>query len=175
VVVVTLFSSGLRTRYPLISSGIIAIQAVALVGIAAAVGVAIVRHQLFDIDVVINRTLVYGLLTAVLALVYFGSVLLLQALLSPLAGGSQVATVLSTLLTAALFSPLRGRIQETIDRRFYRRKYDAAQTLAGYGAHLRTETDLESVADDLLDVVDSTLRPEHVSLWLRAKAQDSDR
>ncbi len=136
--------------------------------IPISIGVAMLRSGLFDIDVVINRTLVYGLLTATLVLVYFGSVVGLQQLLSPVVGeDNQLAVVASTLLIAALFQPLRRRVQGFIDRRFYRRKYDAAKTLAAFGAKLRDEIELDTLDEELLTVVNETMQPAHASLWLR--------
>lgn len=141
---------------------------VAIAAVPAAIGVAMLRYRLYDIDVVINRTLVYGSLTAMLALVYFGGVAGLQRLLSPLTGeGNQLAVVVSTLLIAALFHPLRRRIQRFIDRRFYRSKYDARKILEGFSARLRDETDLGALNDELVGVVRETMQPAHVSLWLR--------
>jgi hypothetical protein len=147
-----------------------------LVGTAAfncfpiGVGIAVMRYRLLDIDVVINRALVYGSLAAILALVYSGGVTAIQALFTALTGQEeqpQLAIVVSTLLIAALFTPLRRRIQWFIDRRFYRRKYDAAKTLEAFSAKLRDETDLDALSDDLVGVVRETMQPAHVFLWLR--------
>ena len=129
---------------------------------------AILRYRLWDIDVIIRRTLVYAVLTAVLAVAYLGSVLVLQTAFGTLTGQSQSAlvTVLSTLLIAALFVPLRRRVQAAIDQRFFRRKYDAARTLAAFGAALRDEVELGALTDSLLGVVDETMQPASVGLWL---------
>ena len=130
--------------------------------------IAIVRYHLYDIDVVINRTLVYGSLSAILVGLYFVGVVLLQRLFVLLTGQrSTLAVVASTLLIAALFTPLRRRIQSFIDRHFYRRKYDARKTLEDFSAKLRNETDLDALSDDLVGVVRETMQPAHVSLWLR--------
>ena len=132
------------------------------------------RSRLFDIDVVINRTLVYGSLTLMLVLVYFGGVTATQALFSALTGQQrlpQLAVVVSTLAIAALFNPLRRRVQAFIDRRFYRRKYDARKTLEAFTSRLREETDLNALGDDLVGVVRKTIQPAHASLWLRPRAE----
>src|SRR5829696_2895674 len=144
------------------------VVAVGLLGTPIAMGIAILRYRLYEIDLIINRTLVYGSLTAMLALVYFGSVTALQSLFSLLTGqGNTLAIVVSTLAIAALFNPLRRRIQSFIDRRFYRRKYDAAMILEAFGTKLRDQTDLEKLCEDLAEVVDETMQPSHISLWLR--------
>jgi MYXO-CTERM domain-containing protein len=147
-----------------------------IVPIFLAAGYAILRYRLYDIDLIINRTLVYGALTVMLAAVYFASVVGLQRLLSPLTGESnQLATVASTLLIAALFTPLRQRIQGFIDRRFYRSKYDAVTTLEAFSARLRNETDLDTLGSGLVSVVRETMQPEHVSLWLRSQGDRVER
>ena len=136
--------------------------------IPISIGIAILRYRLYDIDRIINRTLVYGALTATLVAVYFGGIVSLQYAFRTLTGGgSQLAIVASTLAIAALFSPLRRRIQGFIDRRFYRRKYDAGETLARFGSRLRDETDLDRLGGGLVGVVRETMQPAHASLWLR--------
>jgi hypothetical protein len=138
--------------------------------IPLAIGIAILRYRLWDIDPIINRALVYGTLTLALGLVYFGSVVVLQTLVRFFAGQGQespLVVVSSTLTIAGLFQPLRRRIQATIDRRFYRRNYDAAQTLQAFSVTLRDEVDLNRLTANLLDVVEETMQPAHVSVWLR--------
>ena len=133
-----------------------------------AVGFAILRYRLYDVDLIINRTLVYGALTVLLVAVYVGSVVLLQGLLRALAGQeSQLAVVVSTLAIAALFNPLRGRVQGFVDRRFYRRKYDTRKILEAFSTRLRGETDLAALSNELVSIVRGTMQPAHVSLWLR--------
>jgi hypothetical protein len=134
-----------------------------------AIGLAILRYHLWDIDLVIRRTLVYGGLTATLALIYFGGVVLLQGILSAITGESrsEIVTVATTLIIAALFTPLRKRIQHDIDRRFYRRKYNAEQTLANFAALARNETDLKTLTEQVVEIVEQTLQPSNASLWLK--------
>jgi hypothetical protein len=141
-----------------------------LIALPTTIGIAVLRYRLYEIDLIINRTLVYGSLTVTLAAVYFGGVVATQTIFRTLTGQEQqpqLAIVVSTLVIAALFNPLRRRIQGFIDRRFYRRKYDAAKTLAAFSAKLRDETDLDALSDDLVGVVRETMQPAHLSLWLR--------
>jgi hypothetical protein len=144
------------------------VELLSFAGIPVAVGIAVLRYRLYDIDVIINRTLVYGSLTATLIALYFGGIVVLQRLFVLLTGQqSTLAVVASTLLIAALFNPLRRRIQSFIDRRFYRRKYDARKTLEAFTAKLRDETDFDALNAELVGVVNETIQPAHVSLWLR--------
>jgi hypothetical protein len=146
-----------------------ALSMMGLMCLPIAVGIAILRYRLYEIDLIINRTLVYGPLTATLALVYFGGVATAQLVLRALTDQQQqpqLAVVVSTLVIAALFNPLRSRIQTFIDRRFYRRKYDARKTLEAFSAKLRDETDLQALSGELTRVVGETMQPAHVSLWL---------
>jgi hypothetical protein len=146
-------------------------------GVPVAIGLAILRYRLYDIDVIINRTFVYASLTATLALMYFGGVTATQAIFRFFTGQNQeqqLAIVVSTLVIAALFSPLRRRIQLLIDLRFYRRKYDARQTLKAFSTWLRDETDLDALNDELVSVARETMQPAHVSLWLRPDEDSKD-
>ncbi len=145
-----------------------AIGNLTFVGVPISIALAMLRYRLWDVDIIIRRTLVYTVLTATLGLVYFGMVILLEGALRSLVGGSgQVATVVSTLAVAALFTPLRRRVQEVIDRRFYRRKYNAEQALAEFAAAARSETDLETLSAQVVGIVQHTMQPESLSLWIK--------
>lgn len=147
---------------------------VGIIAIAVASAIAVLKYRLYDIDVVINRTLVYVILTAILAGAYIGTVFALQALLAPFAAQSDLAIAGSTLAVAALFRPARHRVQDFIDRRFYRRKFDAEQTLQDFSARLRDEVDLGAVSAQLAGAVRQTLEPAHLSIWMK-RAAGADR
>jgi len=145
------------------------VNGVILTLLPLSVAMAIFRHRLYDIDVLINRTLVYGSTTAAIAVAFFAGIVVLQSLLRPLTGGSELAVAASTLASVALFQPLRRLIQDTVDRRFYRSRYNAARTLDAFSVRLRDQVALEAVREDLLDAVRDTVQPAHSSLWLRAE------
>jgi hypothetical protein len=156
---------------PLWLRGLLFAMVLSFTGVPVAIGFAVLRYRLYDIDLLINRALVYVSLTATLALVYVGGVVGLQAFFRTVTGQeSTLAVVASTLAIAALFNPLRRQVQVFVDRRFYRRKYDAAKTLAAFNARLREETDLDGLCGDLVGVASATVQPKHVSLWLRPEA-----
>ena len=164
----TFLVEGIPDSNPLFEALTAVFGVLVIPSIPIAAGVAIFRYRLYDIDRIINRTLVYAALTGILVAVYVGGVVALQTLFRSLTGGeSTLAVVASTLAIAALFNPLRRVIQAFIDRRFYRRKYDARETLAVFSTRLRDETDLETLAGDLVTVVGETVQPAHMSLWMR--------
>ncbi len=176
-VVIVLGSDGRLPQTPFWVELLFWLGTLGFAGVPVAIGLAVLKHRLYDIDVVINLTLVYGSLTAMLVALYFGGVATTQTILRALTGQSeqsQLAIVVSTLAIAALFNPLRRRIQSFIDRRFYRRKYDARKTLEAFSARLREETDLESLNNDLAGVIRETMQPAHVSLWLRPDRPPKD-
>ena len=178
-VLATIFTAGAAIDLPPEEVGLkmlsMALMDAFVLLVPLSIGVAVLRSRLFDIDVIINRTLVYGSLTVVLAASYEGGIVVLQHLFRTLTGqGSEVAVVASTLAIAALFEPLRRRIQDFVDRRFYRRKYDAARTLEAFSARLRDETNLDALSEDLVGVVRETMQPAQVSMWLRPEAATKD-
>ena len=169
-VVVVLGSDDNLPQTPLWVELLFSLAALGFAGVPISIGFAVLKYRLYDIDVVINLTLVYGSLTAALVAIYLGGVATTQAILRALTDQTeqpQLAIVVSTLVIAALFNPLRRRIQSFIDRRFYRRKYDARKTLEAFSARLRDETDLETLSNNLAGVIRETMQPAHVSLWLR--------
>jgi hypothetical protein len=176
VIAISRLSSIVLAHFPLSAYVFVILDAIALaglsIGIPVAIGIAMLRHRLWDIDIIINRTLVYGTLTGILALVYVGSIFALQSLLRGFTGSDQLAIVGSTLAIAALFMPLRRRIQQVIDRRFYRRKYDAKRIIDAFSSTLRVETDLTQLSEQLVAVVQETMQPAHISLWLRPSEHD---
>jgi hypothetical protein len=138
------------------------------IALPTSIGISVLKYRLYDIDLIINRALVYGPLTATLAAIYYGGIVLSQKVFLLMIGQeSTFAVVASTLAIAALFNPLRRRVQAFVDRRFYRRKYDAAKTLVAFNSRLREETDLDALTGEVLGVVRETMQPEHASLWLR--------
>ncbi len=141
------------------------IAAIALVPVM--VGIAVLRYRLYDVDVVINRVIVYGLTSAAIAITFFAGIVVLQAALRPITGGSELALAASTLLCFALFQPVRRNVQSTVDRRFYRARYDAGRTLDAFASRLSGEVDLDAVRADLVEVVQRSIQPAHVSVWLR--------
>jgi hypothetical protein len=164
-------SEGGLPPFPWWAEVLFSVAVLGFAGVPVAIGFAVMRYRLYDIDIIINRTLVYGSLTAMLVAIYFGGVAMMQALFRAFTGQEeqpQLAVVVSTLAIAALFNPLRKRIQSFIDRRFYRRKYDARKTVEAFSARLRDEMDLETLNRDLAGVIEETLQPAHVSLWLRS-------
>ncbi len=170
LIIVSEVMRGSGSSTPLWLQGLLFVMLLSFAGVPVAIGIAVLKYRLYDIDLLINRTLVYGSLTVSLAVVYFGGVTVTQAIFRALTGQEeqpQLAVVVSTLVIAALFNPLRRRIQSFIDRRFYRRRYDAAKTLEAFSAKLRDETDLDALSDDVVGVVRETMQPAHVSLWLR--------
>jgi hypothetical protein len=171
VLIVSEVMRGSGGSTPLWLQGLLFVMLLSFAGVPVAIGFAVLKYRLYDIDLLINRALVYGSLTAMLALFYVGSVVGLQSVFRGLTGQeSTLAVVASTLVIAALFGPLRRRVQAFVDRRFYRRKYDAVKILAAFNARLRDETDLEALSSDLVGVASATMQPEHVSLWLRLEA-----
>jgi hypothetical protein len=149
---------------------------VGVLGVPISMGIAILRYRLYEIDLIINRTLVYGALTAMLGMLYFVDIVVFQEVFRAITGQtSQLAVVASTLMIAALFNPLRRRMQGFIDRRFYRRKYDAAKVLEAFGTKLRDQTNLEKLCEDIVEVVHETMQPSHISMWLRLPASFPER
>jgi hypothetical protein len=161
VMVITQFAAPGLSTYA--QAGVAALTPI----ISLSLGIAILRYRLYDIDVLINRVLIYGVVSAVLVATYGAGVLLLQALLRPFTAGSDLAVAASTLMVVALFQPIRARVQGLVDRRFYRARYDAVRTVDAFAARLRNEVELDAVRADLLGAVGETVRPQHASVWLR--------
>jgi hypothetical protein len=170
VAVPLLASFVLLLRWALIGLAGAVYIAAAFWAIYLAIGIAVLRHHLYDIDRLINRTLVYGVLTVALALVYAGGVFMLGPLLNPAGGESALAVAASTLAVAALFQPLRRRVQTAVDRRFNRRRYNASKTVEAFSGRLRDHIDLDTLSTELLAVVDQTMQPTQASMWLRPAA-----
>jgi hypothetical protein len=168
------FIPGVILGRPFISASALGLL---LLPLPFSIAIAVLRYQLFDIDLLIRRTLIYSMLTASLAFVYFSSVVLLQQFFRAVTGAqqSEIVTVISTLAIAALFVPLRQRVQAFIDQRFYRRKYDAAKTLAAFSATARDEVELDKLTERLVAVVEETMQPAYVSLWLRSSDREGKR
>jgi hypothetical protein len=176
VLIVAEVIRGIGGSTPLWLQGLLFVMILSFTGVPVAIGFAVLRYRLYEIDIIINRALVYGSMTATLVAVYLGGVVVLQQLFVLLTGQrSTLAVVASTLLIAALFSPLRRLVQGFVDRRFYRRKYDAAKTLEAFSARLRQETDLETLSGGLVRVASRAVQPAHVSLWLRPDAKPEAR
>jgi len=167
VIGVGITALGVPNAQPIIS----ALYPLSIAPLAIAIGVAILRYRLYDFDVLINRTLVYGALTSVLVFTFFAGLLAIQAVLRPITSGSELAVAISTLLSFALFQPIRRRVQGAVDRRFDRSRYDAARTLDAFADRLRDEVDLDALRADLLSAVRQTMAPAHASLWLRERAR----
>ena len=165
------FVAGVPPEEGVNSAGITGLYAVAQLAIPVCMAIAIVRHRLFDIDVLINRAIVYGLTTGLVAVSFFAAIVILQTLLRPVTNGSEVAVAVSTLASIALFQPLRGRVQRAIDRRFYRSRYDATLTLDAFSERLRDEVDLEAVRTELVGAVRDAVQPAHAGIWLRERAR----
>jgi len=175
--VVVLMSGGSLPQPPWWFELLSSVVVLGFTAVPVAIGFAVLRYRLYDIDIIINRTLVYGSLTTTLVALYFGGVAATQTILRALTGQTeqpQLAVVVSTLVIAALFNPLRRRIQSFIDRRFYRKKYDARKTLEAFSARLRDETNLESLNKELASVIRETMQPTHVSLWLRPERRSKE-
>ncbi|HEV2011774.1 MAG TPA: hypothetical protein VGS17_12195 [Candidatus Limnocylindria bacterium] len=167
ITTIATLASGVSQRDEVNGTVISALYALVGLLLPICMGIAVLRHRLFDIDILINRALVYGATTAAIAVAFFAGIVILQAILRPLTSGSELAVAASTLACFALFQPLRARVQNAVDRRFYRSRYDAARTLDAFSVRLRDEVDLDAVRADLVDAVRDTVQPAHASVWLR--------